>query len=129
MHACMCRRQDIFIGIGILATLAVIIAMCCCRRSGLCGKGGGDGGGNDVHVYSAFINALFARTEPEDDADPPGYIARPAPAVHRNIVCDGSNVNPIVGIRYHRIGEDYDLCQVFRRLDVCPFSSAGQCAM
>ena len=38
-------------------------------------------------------------------ADPAG------PAVHRHVICDGSNDNPIVGTRYHRMGEDYDLCE------------------
>jgi hypothetical protein len=33
------------------------------------------------------------------------------PAVHRHVICDGSNDNPIVGTRYHRMGEDYDLCE------------------
>lgn len=33
------------------------------------------------------------------------------PAVHRHVICDGSNANPIVGTRYHRMGEDYDLCE------------------
>ena len=40
------------------------------------------------------------------------WVSDPAgPAVHRHIICDGSNANPIVGNRYHRIGEDYDLCE------------------
>jgi len=31
-------------------------------------------------------------------------------AVHRNIVCDKSGMNPIVGPRFHVPGNDYDLC-------------------
>jgi len=31
------------------------------------------------------------------------------PAVHYGVICDGSNQNPLVGTRYHKIGHNYDL--------------------
>jgi len=31
------------------------------------------------------------------------------PAIHYGIVCDGSNQNPLLGVRYHKIGHNYDL--------------------
>lgn len=30
--------------------------------------------------------------------------------VHFNVICDKSGMHPIIGVRYHKIGEDYDLC-------------------
>ena len=30
---------------------------------------------------------------------------------HEGVECDESNVNPIVGTRYHLPGTDYDLCE------------------
>ena len=35
--------------------------------------------------------------------------AKSAPVLHFGIMCDGSNQRPLVGKRYHKIGEDYDL--------------------
>ena len=35
--------------------------------------------------------------------------AKSAPVLHFGITCDGSNQRPLVGKRYHKIGEDYDL--------------------
>ena len=34
-----------------------------------------------------------------------------APAVHHGVFCDRSGMRPIVGMRYHLPGQDYDLCQ------------------
>ena len=34
-----------------------------------------------------------------------------APAVHHGYTCDRSGMCPIVGMRYHLPGQDYDLCQ------------------
>lgn len=31
------------------------------------------------------------------------------PAIHYGVVCDGSNQNPLLGVRYHKIGHNYDL--------------------
>ena len=31
--------------------------------------------------------------------------------VHKNVICDVTEMNPIVGVRFHKIGEDYDLCE------------------
>ena len=36
--------------------------------------------------------------------------ARVHPPVHHGVACDASGMNPIVGTRYHKIGEDHDLC-------------------
>jgi len=41
----------------------------------------------------------------------------PAPVLHFGITCDGSNQCPLVGKRYHKIGEDYDLNETeFKKL-------------
>lgn len=40
------------------------------------------------------------------------------PVIHYGVVCDGTNVGPIIGTRFHKIGEDYDLSQAeFAKLD------------
>jgi len=31
------------------------------------------------------------------------------PVVHFGVICDGSNQNPLLGTRYHKIGQNYDL--------------------
>ena len=36
---------------------------------------------------------------------------RNSPAVHHGVRCDRSGMAPIVGMRYHLPGQDYDLCQ------------------
>jgi len=33
------------------------------------------------------------------------------PFVHLGVTCDASEMSPIVGTRYHKIGQDYDLCE------------------
>lgn len=33
-----------------------------------------------------------------------------AVVLHTHVICDVTNQNPIVGVRYHKVGEDYDLC-------------------
>ena len=41
----------------------------------------------------------------------------PGDAVHHHIICDGSGASPIAGSRYHKVGEDFDLCHSeFRKL-------------
>ncbi len=37
--------------------------------------------------------------------------ASPATTVHTGVTCDASGMHPIVGPRYHKIGEDVDLCE------------------
>ena len=32
-------------------------------------------------------------------------------AVHTGVICDVSGMHPILGNRYHKMGEDYDLCE------------------
>ena len=47
------------------------------------------------------------------DAAPPrsfeGGVAAPE-GVHNGYVCDGSGISPIIGVRYHLTGDDFDLC-------------------
>lgn len=31
--------------------------------------------------------------------------------VHHHVICDHSGMNPIVGTRFHKMGEDFDLCE------------------
>jgi hypothetical protein len=33
------------------------------------------------------------------------------PVVHHGVTCDASGMSPIIGTRYHKLGEDYDLCE------------------
>merc|ERR1740130_2126745 len=51
--------------------------------------------------------------------------AEPAqPVVHHNIICDASGMGPIMGVRYKKKGEDYDLCdEEFLKL---PYDSRAQ---
>lgn len=40
------------------------------------------------------------------------------PVIHYGVVCDKTNVGPIIGLRFHKIGENYDICQQeFANLD------------
>lgn len=43
---------------------------------------------------------------------PNGPIIRWEPVVHYGVSCGASNISPIHGIRFHKIGEDYNLSQV-----------------
>lgn len=47
--------------------------------------------------------------------------ARPIPyepVIHYGVTCDATNNGPIIGCRFHKIGNNYDLCQVeFSKLD------------
>jgi hypothetical protein len=49
----------------------------------------------------------------------PGAVPVPyEPVIHYGVICDATNVGPIIGLRFHKIGEDYDLCQKeFAKLD------------
>jgi len=42
---------------------------------------------------------------------PNGPVIQWEPVVHYGVICDATNVGPIYGIRFHKIGENYDLCQ------------------
>merc|ERR1712166_476224 len=42
---------------------------------------------------------------------PGGPIIRWEPVVHYGVTCDVSNVSPVFGVRFHKIGENYDLTQ------------------
>ncbi|KOO25270.1 hypothetical protein Ctob_009420, partial [Chrysochromulina tobinii] len=68
---------------------------------------------------SSFFSFLMP-TNQEAAAPPPV----PAPAIlynqgfHPSIICDRSGMHPIVGMRYHLRGKNYDLCQAeFDELD------------
>lgn len=39
----------------------------------------------------------------------PVKIPQSKTAVHHGVICDGSNQNPLLGVRYHKIGHNYDL--------------------
>merc|ERR1719274_258366 len=59
---------------------------------------------------AATLAAEAAANAPSDA--PPG-------GVHPGVTCDRSGMNPIVGIRYHLVGHNYDLCQAeFDKLDL-----------
>lgn len=62
-------------------------------------------------------HSAFPMDESDDEAAvetsaalgaPPPYPGEP---VHSSVVCDVSGMHPIVGLRFHRKGEDYDLCR------------------
>jgi len=71
-----------------------------------------------------LCEAEFAKL-PESEKQQYEIILRPGstpiryePVIHFGIVCGASNKGPIVGTRFHKIGEDYDLCQVeFSKLE------------
>lgn len=40
-------------------------------------------------------------------------------AIHPGVICDLSGMSPIIGTRYHKIGEDFDVCETeFKKLPV-----------
>lgn len=43
------------------------------------------------------------------DVPVPVKNSKSKPVVHYGVICDGSNQNPLVGTRYHKIGQNYDL--------------------
>jgi len=43
------------------------------------------------------------------DVPVPVKNSKTKPVVHFGVMCDGSNQNPLLGTRYHRIGQNYDL--------------------
>ena len=45
--------------------------------------------------------------------------ASPASTVHTGVTCDASGMHPIVGPRYHKIAEDFDLCEA-ECVRICP---------
>ena len=47
----------------------------------------------------------------DEAADSAASQAQPSLGVHEGVRCDRSGMDPIVGIRYHLRGENYDLCQ------------------
>lgn len=53
--------------------------------------------------------------EPEEEETPaqPAAAADPdsTPVVHFGVLCDRSDMNPIIGTRWHLIGRNYDLCE------------------
>ena len=58
------------------------------------------------------INYADAVDDVEDEPEVrmPGFHAE-ANNCHPGMTCDKSGMCPIIGIRYHLLGEDYDLCQ------------------
>lgn len=41
------------------------------------------------------------------------------PVVHPGVTCDGTGTQPLSGVRFHKMGVDYDLCaKAFDKLDV-----------
>jgi len=77
----------------------------------------------NVQMPSPEISSFFSFLMPtnQEAAAPPPV---PAPAIlynqgfHPSIICDRSGMHPIVGMRYHLRGKNYDLCQAeFDELD------------
>jgi hypothetical protein len=77
----------------------------------------------NVQMPSPEISSFFSFLMPtnKEAAAPPPV---PAPAIlynqgfHPSIICDRSGMHPIVGMRYHLRGKNYDLCQAeFDELD------------
>ena len=62
-----------------------------------------------VRFMTVGIRPESAHELPMDDFDPDTLLSD-AP-VHDRIECDVTGMNPIVGTRYKKLGEDYDLCQ------------------
>lgn len=57
-----------------------------------CGDGGGGISGSNVNVGDR------------------GGASHPSLPIHIGIICDKSNISPIVGVRYTILGADYDIC-------------------
>ena len=54
-------------------------------------------------IYGHFCGSNFCGRNAKDC---PG-----GPRVHEGVTCHASGMSPIVGTRFHKIGEDYDLCE------------------
>ena len=54
-------------------------------------------------IYGHFCGSNFCGRNAKDC---PG-----GPRVHKGVTCDASGMRPIVGTRFHKIGENYDLCE------------------
>ncbi|KOO29103.1 hypothetical protein Ctob_010494 [Chrysochromulina tobinii] len=67
----------------------------------------------DAPIAKAAEMASAEMAEAEPTAVPKFAIADPHfnEGFHPNVRCDCSGMNPIVGMRYHLRGQDYDLCQ------------------
>jgi len=55
--------------------------------------------------------ALDATATPPPKAPEAAAKVKAAPAVHLGVVCDRSGMSPLVGPRYHVLGNNYDLCE------------------
>ena len=71
----------------------------------------GDAFAEAANAYKLFFGFPEAAAEAQNRASQPGHHAQHAPAVHHGVTCDVSGMCPIVGPRYHKIGQDYDLCE------------------
>ena len=72
--------------------------------------------GHDYDLNQAEYDKLPADLKPLYQAIPPRVFRRKAAGgggkgFHPGVTCDKSGMSPIVGIRYHLQGHDYDLCE------------------
>merc|ERR1719240_703867 len=89
-----------------------------CDRSGMCPIVG-----NRYHLVGHNWDLCQAEFEKLDDKEralyqriPPPFVHQIPPdaaatGIHPGVECDRSGMNPIVGMRYHLRGHNYDLCQ------------------
>ena len=68
----------------------------------------------EFEKLSADLKPLYRAIHPVAFRRKAGAAAPPSDATgfHPGVTCDKSGMSPIVGIRYHLSGHDYDLCQV-----------------
>jgi hypothetical protein len=64
-------------------------------------------------VRTLKVTTVASSVEPAEPQSTPRIAAHGADerAVHFNVVCDVTNMCPLVGKRYKKLGEDYDLCE------------------
>ena len=59
---------------------------------------------------SRLASSSYSSSNADTEVRMPGFHAE-ANNCHPGMTCDKSGMCPIIGIRYHLLGEDYDLCQ------------------
>ena len=68
-------------------------------------------------LASADTEEADEKADPGDGSGAENQEARDKVSVHENVRCDVSRMFPIVGTRFHRAGDDFDLCEAeFERL-------------
>jgi len=70
----------------------------------------------DSSVRQTLLNEINAKSKPT--TTPPSSTVQGEPERHWGVTCDKTN-QPIVGLRYHKRGADYDLCEAeFKKLSL-----------